>query len=89
MTRIVCVVVLIGVTSVIGYSQETATQYVSPSEAVPSGKAPQMQLQFLNPGEPTKQYAVIFHQGDEAFPDCWSLRRSITLRVRISPRLER
>jgi len=26
-----------------------------------------MQIQLLNPGEPTKQYAVIFYQGDEAF----------------------
>src|ERR1700733_1222348 len=67
MTRIVCVVVLIGVTTMIGYSQETASEYVSPSEAVPSGKAPKKQVQLLNPGEPTKQYAVIFYQGDEAF----------------------
>src|SRR5271170_6568487 len=67
MTRTVCVLVLIGVTSVIGYAQETASEYVSPSEAVPRGKAPKMQVQLLNPGEPTKQYAVIFYQGDEAF----------------------
>jgi hypothetical protein len=26
-----------------------------------------MQVQLLNPGEPTKRYAVIFYQGDEAF----------------------
>ena len=26
-----------------------------------------MRVQLLNPGEPTKQYAVIFYQGDEAF----------------------
>ncbi len=26
-----------------------------------------MKVQLLNPGEPTKQYAVIFYQGDEAF----------------------
>jgi predicted DNA-binding protein with PD1-like motif len=26
-----------------------------------------MQVQLLNPGEPSKQYAVIFYQGDEAF----------------------
>ena len=67
MTRIVCVVVLIGITTMIGYSQETASEYVSPSEAVPRGKAPKMQVQSLNPGEPTRQYAVIFYQGDEAF----------------------
>lgn len=33
----------------------------------PAGKAPKMQVQLLNPGEQTKQYAVIFYQGDEAF----------------------
>ena len=30
-------------------------------------KHPRMQVQLLNPGEATKQYAVIFYQGDEAF----------------------
>ena len=48
-------------------SQDLADDYVAPSEAVPRGKAPRMQVQLLNPGEPTKQYAVIFYQGDEAF----------------------
>ena len=67
MAKTLCVLVLIGVTTIIGYSQETASEYVSPSEAVPGGKAPKMQVQLLNPGEPTKQYAVIFYQGDEAF----------------------
>src|SRR5580693_6567738 len=67
MAKTLCVLVLIGVTTVIGWSQETASEYVSPSEAVPRGKAPKMQVQLLNPGEPTKQYAVIFYQGDEAF----------------------
>ena len=65
--RTLCVLMLIGFTSTIGYSQETGSEYVSPSEAVPTGKAPKMQVQLLNPGEPTKQYAVIFYQGDEAF----------------------
>jgi uncharacterized protein len=41
--------------------------YVAPSEAGPRGKAPKMQVELLNPGEATKQYAVIFYQGDEAF----------------------
>lgn len=50
-----------------GHSQETTNDYVAPSEAVPRGKAPKMQVQLLNQGEPTKQYAVIFYQGDEAF----------------------
>src|SRR5271157_3764079 len=67
MKRTLCILMLMGVTSVIGYSQETAGEYVSPSEAVPRGKAPKMQVQLLNPGESTKQYAVIFYQGDEAF----------------------
>jgi predicted DNA-binding protein with PD1-like motif len=67
MKRALFVLVLIGVATVIGYSQVTASEYVLPSEAVPTGKAPKMQVQLLNPGEPTKQYAVIFYQGDEAF----------------------
>jgi predicted DNA-binding protein with PD1-like motif len=67
MVKILCVLVLMGVTTMIVYSQETATEYVSPSQAVPGGKAPKMQVQLLNPGEPTKHYAVIFYQGDEAF----------------------
>jgi len=61
------VLVLIGIAGLMGYSQEKASEYVSSSEAVPRGKAPKMQVQLLNPGEPTKQYAVIFYQGDEAF----------------------
>src|ERR1700683_3158534 len=65
--RTLCVLSLIGFTSTIGYSQETGSEYVSPSEAVPTGKAPKMQVQLLNPGEATKRYAVIFYQGDEAF----------------------
>jgi hypothetical protein len=67
MAKTLCVLVLIGATTMIAYSQETASEYVSPSEAVPRGKAPKMQVQLLNPGEPTKQYAVIFYQGDEVF----------------------
>ena len=51
----------------VGHSQETTSEYVAPAEAVPRGKAPRMQVQLLNPGEPTKRYAVIFYQGDEAF----------------------
>src|ERR1700676_445728 len=57
----------IGIATMMGYSQEKASEYVGPSEAVPRGKAPKMQVQLLNAGEPTKQYAVIFYQGDEAF----------------------
>src|SRR5882672_12224717 len=58
---------LIGIVTMMGYSQETSSEYVAPSEAVPRGKAPRMQVQLLNHGEPTKQYAVIFYQGDEVF----------------------
>ena len=58
---------LVGIAITTGYSQDTASEYVAPSEAVPRGKAPKMQVQLLNPGDPTKQYAVIFYQGDEAF----------------------
>jgi uncharacterized protein len=56
----------IGIASMLGYSHEKASEYVEPSEAVPRGKAPKMQVRLLNPGEPTKEYAVIFYQGDEA-----------------------
>ena len=62
-----CVLVLIGIAAVIVHSQDAAGGYVAPSEAVPTGKAPKMQVQLLNPGEPVKQYAVILYQGDEAF----------------------
>jgi uncharacterized protein len=65
--RLACISVLIGIAGLMGYSQEQASEYVSPSEAVPRGKAPRMQVQLLNPGESTKQYALIFYQGDEAF----------------------
>jgi hypothetical protein len=66
--RLGCVLVLIGITvATMVHSQDAAGDYVAPSEAVPRGKAPSMQVQLLNPGEPTKQYAVIFYQGDEAF----------------------
>ena len=61
------ILLLIGVAATTGHSQEKASEYVAPSEAVPKGKAPGMQVQLLNPGEPTKQYAVIFYKGDEAF----------------------
>jgi uncharacterized protein len=63
--RLGCLLVLVGITAMMVHSQDTA-DYVAPSEAVPMGKAPKMQVQLLNT-EPTKQYAVIFYQGDEAF----------------------
>src|SRR6201987_115091 len=67
MKRLGCVMVLIGIAGLVAYSQEKGGEYISPSEAVPTGKAPKMLVQLLNPGEPTKQYAVIFYEGDEAF----------------------
>ncbi len=47
--------------------EDAASEYVAPPDAGPKGKAPKMKVQLLNPGEATKQYAVIFYQGDEAF----------------------
>jgi len=65
--RLSFALVLIGIAGLVAYSQEKGSEYVSPSEAVPTGKAPKMQVQLLNPGESAKQYAVIFYEGDEAF----------------------
>ena len=65
--RLGYVLLLISVATMMANSQETKSDYVAPSEAVPRGRAPRMQVQLLNPEEPTKQYAVIFYQGDEAF----------------------
>jgi uncharacterized protein len=58
---------LAGTAVTTAYSQEAVSEYVAPPDAGPKGKAPGMKVQLLNPGEPTKQYAVIFYQGDEAF----------------------
>lgn len=67
MLQLACALALIGTAAVMAHSQEAVAGYVAPSEAVPKGKAPKMQVELLNPGETTKQYAVIFYQGDEAF----------------------
>src|SRR5437867_454568 len=56
-----------GIATATAYSQDTANEYVAPPDDGPKGKAPRMKVQLLNPGESTKQYAVIFYQGDEAF----------------------
>jgi uncharacterized protein len=58
---------LIGIVTMRGSSVEARGEYVAPEQAIPRGKAPKMQVELLNPGEATKQYAVIFYQGDEAF----------------------
>jgi len=60
-------VLMMGIAGLAAHSPQPADVYVAPSEAVPKGKAPNMKVRLLNPGEPTKQYAVIFYQGDEAF----------------------
>src|SRR5207237_1877299 len=56
-----------GIAIATAYSQNKDSEYVAPPDAGPKGKAPRMKVQLLNDGEPTKQYAVIFYQGDEAF----------------------
>lgn len=58
---------MVAIACLAAYSQQPDSDYVAPSEAVPKGKAPSMKVEWLNPGEATKQYAVIFYQGDEAF----------------------
>jgi predicted DNA-binding protein with PD1-like motif len=60
-------IVTIAIPTMKGQSQEAASDYVAPSQAGPKGKAPRMQVQLLNHGEQTREYAVIFYQGDEAF----------------------
>src|SRR5712691_2761307 len=58
---------VVGAAFTAGYSQDTTNEYVAPRDAGPKGEAPRMKVQLLNNGEPTRQYAVIFYQGDEAF----------------------
>jgi len=65
--RLGYVVCLIAIATATAHPREAASAYVAPEQAVPRGKAPKMQVELLNPGEPAKQYAVIFYQGDEAF----------------------
>ena len=56
-----------GIAIATAHSQNKDSEYVAPPDAGPKGKAPRMKVQLLNEGTPTKQYAVIFYQGDEAF----------------------
>src|SRR5258707_14002946 len=60
-------VLLGGIAITAAYSQDTASEYVAPPNAGQKGNAPRVKVQLLNPGEPKKQYAVIFYKGDEAF----------------------
>jgi len=62
-----CIFLCIGMSTAVGHSQETPIDYVSPSQAAPTGKAPAMRVQLLSAGKQTKEYAVIFGEGDEAF----------------------
>jgi predicted DNA-binding protein with PD1-like motif len=64
--RLGYVLLWIGIATVLGHSQEAAGDYVAPSEAIPKGSAPRMQVQLLSRGEQMQQYAIIFYQGDEA-----------------------
>ncbi|MGA9509178.1 MAG: PPC domain-containing DNA-binding protein [Candidatus Sulfotelmatobacter sp.] len=57
----------IGIATLVGHSHQTAGDYVAPSDAVPRGKAPRMQVQLLSGEAQAQQYAVILYQGDEAF----------------------
>jgi len=64
--RLAHVLSLMGIATIMGHSQ-MASEYVAPSEAVPRGRSPRMQVQLLSRGEQTREYAVIFGKGDEAF----------------------
>ena len=50
--EVLCLLVLIGLTAMLGYSRAAGSDYVSPSDAIPKGKAPKMRVQLLNPGRP-------------------------------------
>jgi uncharacterized protein len=65
--RLGYVLLWIGIATLMGHSQEATGDYVAPSQAVPRGKAPRMQVQLLSRGDQRQEYAVIFYQGDEAF----------------------
>ena len=47
MVRALCILVLVGISTLLGYSQETTSDYVSLSEAGARGNAPKMQVQLL------------------------------------------
>ena len=72
---------LIGIVTMRGSSMEAGSEYVAPEQAIPRGKAPKMQVELLNPGEPTKHYAVIFYQGDEAFSGLLEFGRQVERRT--------
>jgi predicted DNA-binding protein with PD1-like motif len=49
------------------FAQEAPTGYVSPSHPIQRGRAPGMKVKLISSANGTKQYAVIFAKGDEAF----------------------
>lgn len=49
------------------WAQVDAGAYVAPADATAKGKAPGMQVQLLSENIGSKEYAVIFSKGDEAF----------------------
>ena len=58
---------LIGIATMVGHSHKTTSEYVTPSEAVPRGRAAGMQVQLLSQGQETREYAVSLSKGGEAF----------------------
>jgi uncharacterized protein len=60
-----CILLLIWIFASIGHSQETAGEYVAPSQTAPKGSAPGMKVQLLRRGDQGPEYAVIFARGDE------------------------
>ena len=47
-------------------SAQELSDYISPSAPIELGRAPRMKVQLIRDGD-TKEYAVIFSKGDEAF----------------------
>jgi uncharacterized protein len=48
-------------------SRNEAVKYISPSHPIQLGRAPGMKVKLIRDGDKTKEYAVIFAKGDEAF----------------------
>jgi hypothetical protein len=44
--RLSCALSLVGIAATMTHSEEASSEYVSPSEAVPKGRAPKMQVQL-------------------------------------------
>src|ERR1700675_4715379 len=65
MKRLSYILSLLGL-SMMGQAQQPSGEYISPSQTVPRGKAPKMQIQLLSRSEQTREYAVIFGKDDEA-----------------------